>query len=227
MLPPLLTIDFKMTSRALESVARQIPYAAKIALNDLAFQVQRAENQAMTTVFVHPRPFTARSVQVNKADVSGLTAEVFVRPEVAKYLLPYEIGGTHVLPGKALLNPKGITLDQYGQLPYLTMTRLKGRQDIFVGGIDTQRGGRISGVWQRLTMTRTGKMKVGKNRKKSVAGARLHHPVLGALRLLIRFGNALPVNKDLEFNTRGVALVMANAATAFGDAIRRAMMSAR
>lgn len=217
----MISIDISQTNKALSAAVQQIPYAASLAINDLAFQVQRAENAAMKTVFAHPRPFTARSVLVNRSTKGSLIATVFVRPEVAKYLQPYETGGAHVLPGPALLKPVDITLDAYGQLPKATMARLSARKDIYIGPIQTK-SGIISGVWQRLSITRKGNAK-----RKRLTGGGIYHATLGALKLLIRFGSAVDVKQHLDFVSRGRALVFAGAAGAFAKALTKALASAR
>ena len=124
---------------------RQIPYASALAVNDLAFQVREAEIATIPSVLRNPRPFTRKSVQVDKASKGNLTAKVFIRPEVAKYLAPYEFGGKHVLPSRALLNPKSIRLDQYGQLGRTAIARLVAKPNVFKGQVHGVRG-----FWQRL-----------------------------------------------------------------------------
>jgi hypothetical protein len=128
--------DTKDCVAMLNSLARnQVPYAMSVMVTDIAFQVQRAEIDNIQKTFKHPRPYTTRSVRVIQATVKTLTAIVYVIPEVAKYLLPYETGGLHVLPGPALLNPKGVSLDQYGQITQRMRKALKQRPDIFVATI--------------------------------------------------------------------------------------------
>jgi hypothetical protein len=220
---PALTvkIDTEAAEKALAAYAKQIPFATATALNDLAFQAQRAENAAMSTVFKHPRPFTARSVQVNRATKTDLGATVFVRPEVAKYLLPYENGGVHVLPGTANLIPVDIRLDQYGQLPRTTMALLRARQDIYIGSIQT-RSGSVAGVWQRVAISRAGNV-----RRRRLGGGTVYDVNQGALKLLIRFGNAVAVTQQLNFHKRGIALIASNAMAAFAKAIEKARATAR
>lgn len=141
-----VTADVKAVSARLDALARtQIPFAASLALNDVAFQVQKAEQAAIATIFKNPRPFTKRSVLVSKASKSSLTATVYVREEVAKYLAPYEFGGTHQLPSNTLLNPKNIRLDQYGQLTKGTTARLNANPKDFYGSVHGVRG-----YWQRM-----------------------------------------------------------------------------
>jgi hypothetical protein len=217
-----VTADVKSITARLNDLARkQMPFALAGAVNDVAFQVQRAEKAAIQATFAHPRPFTANSVQVDKATKGYPVATVKVRPEVAKYLQPYETGGVHVLPGTALLDPVDIKLDQYGQLPQNTMANLRARQDIFIGRVMTKNGV-INGVWQRLAISRKGNV-----RRKRLRGGRVFDATQGALKLLIRFGNAVPVTKHLGFHDRAVAIVKAVFVDAFASALGKAIGSAR
>lgn len=219
-----ITVSTKAASDLLRAVARQVPFAAAAAANDLARQVREAERLAMPQVFKHPRPFTANSVFTARATKASPIATVFIRPEVAKYLKPYETGGLHVLPGQGqvLLNPKDIGLDQYGQLPRQAAARLKGRQDVFVGAVKTKDGKTIRGFWQRLDVTRNGKVR----RKRRGTGT-IYSPEHGALKLLLRFGDALPVRKHLDFKLRAAKVVAVNAGPAFARALARSLSTAR
>jgi len=222
-MPAAITMDAAAAKRLISTATRQMPFAASLAINDLAFQVQRAENTGITETFKKPRPFTARSVAVAKATKTALSAgaTIYIRPEVAKYLAPYEFGGLHELPGKALLKPVDIRLDQYGQLPQATMARLKDRKDIYIGPITTK-AGIISGVWQRVAVTRS-----GRSRRKRVRGSGVYNATQGALKLLIRFGSAIEVKKRLGFRQRATTLVIHNAAEAFRTALGKALAGAR
>ena len=214
--------DVRRCAGMLQTAAeRQLPFVLAVTVNNLAFEAQRAEGLHMQQVFKHPRPFTARSTLVDQATKSNPTATIFVRPEVAKYLAPYEFGGLHVLPGPVLLNPRAIPLDAYGQLPYRTMARLRGRKDIFIGRIKTKHG-EISGVWQRLSVNRAGNA-----RRVRLAGGGVYDPQHGALKLLIRFGRAVPVTQHLNFVATATSLIKARFRPAFQAAIDRALASSR
>lgn len=216
-----IKIDASKCLKALNDLAKkQIPFATATALNDLAFQVQRGEQALIQSTFKHPKPFTVKSVQVDRATKTNQTALVKVRPEAAKYLTPYAEGGVHALPGRALLNPKDIKLDQYGQLPRRTMAMLRARADIYIGVIFT-RTGPVNGVWQRVQLTRSGGI-----RRKAEQGTAYHH-TLGRVKLLIRFGDALPVNKHLDFQGHAQALVRAGMTEAFAKAMDKAMSTQR
>jgi hypothetical protein len=197
--------DVKACTASLNDIARkQIPFATSTALNDVAFQVQRAETANIAQVFKSPRPFTAKSTQVDKATRSKPWMVVIrIRDEVAKYLMPYEVGGVHVLPGPELLAPKAINLDAYGQLRKGTPKRLAARARVFVGTVHG-----VTGFWLRPPKPAKGQAR-------------------GPLKLLIRFGNALPVKQHLNFHTRGLAVVKATFAAAFKKAMANAIATAK
>lgn len=202
-------------------VRDQIPFATSSAINALAKQVQAGEIENLRTTFRNPSPFTLRSVRMTPARKSSPEASVFVMDKAEQYLEPYEFGGVHQLPGPALFNPKDIDLNAYGQLPRGIMARLRGRKDIFIGTIQTSKGA-VNGVWQRLDVSRTG----GQRRRRAGRGG-LHDKHLGALKLLIRFGDALPVTQHLDFMKRGQQIVDRNFTKEFGRALARAIATSR
>jgi hypothetical protein len=208
---PLISIqaDVRSVTRTLDDAAkRQVPFAAARALTALAFAVQRAERAATTQVFEHPRPFTQRSVLVDKATKVAPAATVYVRPEAAEYLAPYEFGGVHHLPGlgRVLLNPKSLKLDPYGQIRGKPRS-IGDRRNVFVGTVKTK-AGPVWGFWQRLKV------------KAKAAGQ-------PRLKLLVRGGEALAVHKRLGFEDRARAVVQAQARAVFDIELAKAIASAR
>ncbi|UPG89282.1 hypothetical protein L2Y96_18050 [Luteibacter aegosomaticola] len=198
--------NLKQVSKQLSALAyKQLDFAASQAINDLAKQVAAAEKENIKATFEKPKPFTINAVGVKGSNKRNLTAVVFVRPVAAKYLAPYEEGGAHKLPGRALLNPKNIRLDQYGQLTRATLARLKARSDVFIGPVNTKNGA-VNGVWQRV-----------RARRGQPAG----------LKLLIRFGDALPVKKRLGYGDRARDVIDAGWKPAFDRAMARALATAR
>ncbi|MCQ8240534.1 hypothetical protein [Rhizosaccharibacter radicis] len=140
-----IRIDTTGARNQLASLKKQIPFAEAVAVNDLAFQAQRAENDAMKSVFHHPRPFTQKATAVRKAAKGSPTATVFLKQAQARYLQPFEDGGLHATPGKALLVPVDAATDQYGQLPKDAIKRYAGRKDVFVGTVHG-----VMAFWLRL-----------------------------------------------------------------------------
>lgn len=201
---------------------QQLPFATAVALTSLAKLVQKAEVQNLADKLKNPSPFTLKSVKATAARKNNPVSTVFVMDKAAEYLDPYESGGAHKLPGKALFNPKNIPLNQYGQLRKGALAALKGRSDIFIGKVKTKKG-MVNGVWQRqaakalVTNRRTGKSRL------STRGVN----TTGGLKLLIRFGDALPVNKHLGYQARATAVVNANFNSEMGKALAMAMASSR
>lgn len=214
-----LRSNIKEISKQLTADAfKQRNFATAIALTALAKEVQADEKQNIGHTFKKPKAFTQNAVGMRGARKDNLTAVVFVRPIAARYLQPYEDGGDHVLPGKALLNPKDIKLNANGQLPRGILARLKARPDIFIGEVKTK-GGPVNGVWQRIPAAKKGAQT--KRRMAASINTAAH------LKLLIRFGDALPVNKRLNYRSRAAAIVSRRFESAFSEAMAKALASAR
>lgn len=182
-------------------IRRQLPFATAQGVNRTTQRVADAESENIVATLKNPSPFTRKAVGVRRAKKGSPTAVVYMKDITASYLQPYETGGVHKLPGTALLNPKDIGLNQYGQLPRGIMAKLRGRKDIYIGVIKTAKGS-INGVWQRLDVSRNGGV-----RRKRVARGGVFDQKLGALKLLIRFGDALPVKKRLNWGRRAKQIV--------------------
>lgn len=217
-----IKVDVKAAQKQLSDMAKQIPFAASVALNDLAFQVMRKENSAMSDIFKDPRPFTQRATQVEKkASKSDLTAVVSIRPAQDKYLSPYETGGDHWVGAKGgdgdLLVPVDGKTDAYGQIPRGLIKRLVARPDVFVG---TVRG--IRGIWQRPP---TGNQRSGQRGTKGKLG------IVGGkragLKLLYVFKSNRPVRKRLGFDQVAIELVREQGTKALEAAVDKAIRSAR
>jgi len=210
--------DVKELSKKLTALAhKQLGFATALALTEIAKEVQAEEIANITATFKKPRLFTRRSVGMRGATKSTLTAIVFVKPIAAKYLAPYEDGGIHVLPSKKLLNPKDIKLDSFGQLPRNILEKLRSRPDIFIGPVKAK-SGTINGVWQRIPPKVVQKARRGR----SAAAAQPGH-----LKLLIRFGEALAVNKRLNYRARANAIINSKFKSAFDKAMSKALATAR
>lgn len=201
---------------------QQLPFATATALTSLAKLVKDEEVKNMAATFKNPSPFTLRSVRSTAARKDNPTATVFVMDKAAEYLDPYEVVGVHKINSKALLNPKDIALNQYGQLRRGTLAALKARSDIFIGPVKTKRGV-VNGVWQReaatavITNKKTGKARIS---KRGVNQS-------GKLKLLVRFGDALPVTQRLNYQARAKQVINANFNREMGRAIARAIATAR
>jgi len=207
--------------------ARQLPFALAQGINATAARVQAAETDNIKATFENPTPFTQKSVGLSKARKAAPVATIYIKKIAAAYLQPYEDGGVHKLNSRALLNPKDIRLNSYGQLPRATMGRLKARPDVFIGAIRTRGGQSVNGVWQRVAPKRArGGAKTAPRRAMTKAQLAKESPA-GRLKLLIRFGDALPVRKQLNFGATARDIVDRYFPGDFQAALAEALRTAR
>ncbi|WP_086110893.1 hypothetical protein, partial [Xenorhabdus vietnamensis] len=194
-------------SSQLAKIRKQIPFATAQALTKVARQIEQAQKTAIERRLESPTPFTVKSVRSQGARKNDLTAKVFVLPTAASYLEPFEVGGVHKLNGAALLNPKNVKLNKYGNLPRNKLNQLKGKEDTFIGELSTRYGDNVNGVWQRKKAK-----KVKKNRKRlkrSPNGTRRERQKQRPPKLLIRFGDALTVKPVLGYQERAQQMAQA------------------
>lgn len=229
-----MTLDISVRSnlrdvqRSLTDLERkQLPFATAKALTSVGKLVQAAEQKGMRAVLDRPTPFTVNSVGVKAARKNDLTAVVYVRDIAASYLEPFEFGGKHKLIGKGRtwLNPKnGVALNQYGNLSRNKLNQLKGRPDVFIGKVKTKSGEVIDGVWQRPYIRDNQKLR-GSSRKHGLVNAKTN--TTGRLKLLLRFGDAMPVRQHLGYRSRAKTVVAASIEAEWSRALAQAMRSAR
>src|SRR5476649_1919654 len=210
----------KELSAQLQSLKKQISFAAAQALTSVARQIANAEKTAFQRKLENPTPFTVNSVGSAGARRDNLSAKVFVRDIAAGYLEPFEFGGAHKLNGQALLNPKDIKLNKYGNLPRNKLSQLKAKSNTFIGEIDG-----VNGVWQRKAAKKGKKGK--KRQKRSANGTRRARETNPMPKLLIRFGDALPVKPTLGYMDRAEMMATALMPVALSAAIDQALKSAK
>lgn len=212
--------NIRELSGHLQKLQKQIPFATAQALTSVARKIQAAEKTALSRKLENPTPFTVNAVGSSGARRDNLVAKVFVRDIAAGYLAPFEFGGDHKLNGQALLNPKNIKLNKYGNLTRNKLSQLKAKPDVFIGEIDG-----VNGVWQRRKATK-GK-KNAKRRKRSLNGTRQPRQQQRAPKLLIRFGDALPVQPVLGYMDRAQTMAANLMQTELSRAMAAALASAR
>lgn len=191
-----MTISIKSNldefTKGLEDFARdQVPFAASLTLNKLAKMIAAGEVEGIVETFPTATPFTKKAEGVIPSTKNRLEAVVFMKDIQAHYLEPYEFGGKQVAAKpseKAILTPKNIPLNQYGNIPFGKVKSLKGRADVFSGTITLKSGLRIGGVFQRL--------------KAKGSGQRL--------KILVRFTDPLVVHQHLDYFKRATKIVERN-----------------
>lgn len=207
-------------SNQLRTLRKQIPFAIAQAMTYVVRKIEGAQKVAMQRNLDNPTPFTVKSVRRKGARKTDLTAKVFVMNTAAAYLEPFETGGVHKLNGSALLNPKDIKLNKYGNLPRNKLSSLKSKENTFIGDI-----GGINGVWQRK---KAKKGKKGRKRlQRSPNGTRRNRKKQPMPKLLIRFGDALPVEPVLGYQDRAMKMTQALLPQEINRAIAEAIRTAK
>ncbi|QLB46792.1 hypothetical protein [Morganella morganii] len=207
-------------SNQLRTLRKQIPFATAQAMTAVVRKIEDAQKVAMQRNLDNPTPFTVKSVKSRGARKNDLKAKVFVMNTAAAYLEPFETGGVHKLNGSALLNPKDIKLNKYGNLPRNKLSSLKSKENTFIGDI-----GGVNGVWQRK---KAKKGKKGRKRlQRSSNGTRRDRKKQPMPKLLIRFGDALPVEPVLGYQDRAMKMTQALLPQEINRAIAEAIRTAR
>ncbi|MEY0558049.1 hypothetical protein AB7334_18100 [Providencia rettgeri] len=204
----------------LRTIRKQIPFATAQALTSTVRKIENAQKVALQRNLESPTPFTVKSIKSRGARKSDLRAKVFVMNIAAEYLTPFEEGGVHKLNGSALLNPKNIKLNKYGNLPRNKLSSLKAKDNTFIGDV-----GGANGVWQRK------KVKKGKKGRKRIQrspnGTRKYRKKQPMPKMLIQFGDALPVKPVLGYQDRAMKMAQALLPQEIKRAIAEAMRTAR
>jgi hypothetical protein len=216
--------NIKEVQKSLDAFAyQQLPFATSNALTALAKEVKDdGFVKALTDTLDRPTPFTLNSAGVKPAKKNKQYAEVFVKDIAAGYLKPYEFGGERKLNSQAVLYPKGVPLNQYGNIPRSKVKSLKGRKDIYVGKIKTKSGDVINGVWQRPVSAARMVTKKGMPRNLPKTAN-----TTGKLKLLIKFGDPQEVKQDLNYRERAQRIVNTRFNAVFGAALAKAMATTK
>ena len=231
-----LSVDLGPVHKALKALGTtQIPFASALALTKLAQGVAEAERAQTKETFAHPTPFTQNAFRVTAATKGNPVAWVAAKDIAAQYLAPYVFGGDRSYGNKkAMLVPKQIAVNQYGNLPRGKLKQLQGKPGIFIGPVKTKAGVVINGVWQRPVIGIRADGTRG-TKSKTIGGTRLANGKTvggtvvsdGKLKLLVRFEDTTPTNKHFPFFERARAYATRNAQSEFKVALKQAMASRR
>ncbi|HBM2964887.1 TPA: hypothetical protein ACTW38_004321 [Klebsiella michiganensis] len=208
----------KDLSRQLKTLQKQIPFATAQAMTAVVRQIAAAQKVALGRKLESPTPFTVNAVGSSGARKNALRAKVYVRDIAAGYLEPFEFGGDHKLNSSALLNPKNIKLNKYGNMPRNKLSQLKAKPNVFVGEVNG-----VNAVWQRRKPKKSKK----KRAKRSANGTRRPKQKQRSPKLLVRFGDALPVTPVLGYMGRSRTMAEALMPGALSRAIAEAIRTAK
>ncbi|HGF5589030.1 hypothetical protein ACIAGK_26015 [Klebsiella quasipneumoniae subsp. similipneumoniae] len=213
----------KDLSRQLQTLQKQIPFAIARAMTSTVRQIEQAEKTAIQRK-LNATPFTVNSVKSKGATKNNLVAKVFVQDKIAEYLEPFETGGMHKLQHKAKLVPHAIKLNKYGNIPRNKLEQLKAKPDVFIGRAKIKGGGDgIDGVWQRKKPRNKRKTR----RARSPNGTRQPRLKTRPPKLLIGFGDALPVQAELGYISRAEMMAKNILPKELNKAIAEALRTAK
>lgn len=143
--------DSRPLTRSLDDLAqRQVPFATARALTAMADAAAVANRRALPSIFDRPTPFTRAGIAVQPAKKNHLVARVFVKERQAEYLALEETGGVRRPErsrqggsgtGQALVVPRAVRRNAFGNIPFRGLAALKRRKDVFVGKTPSGTGG--------------------------------------------------------------------------------------
>lgn len=211
--------DYQRLGHRLDNFERrQLPFAAARALTATAKAAQEAVEKALHEAFDRPTPFTQKAIATKSATKANLSAEVFAKPIQVKYLGLQERGGTRRPKKRALVNPAGVKLNQYGNIPAKTLARLKKRKDVFIGTVNG-----VGGLWQRPAR---GKRRDGTYETKGNTQGKANGSRTG-LTLLMRFAGPMPVKPHPFFMPAIAEVAKRDFPRRLRDALAEALRTAR
>lgn len=172
---------------------KDVRFGLAKSLTRVAKEVQKAQIEEIPKLLDRPKPFTMNAIRVRAANKRNLTATVFMMDKTAWYLEPYEFGGKTKLNkgAKSQVLPVKQKLDQYGNIPRMTIGRLSKRKDIFIGEIKTKNG-TIKGVFQKPTT---------KGRKSKLSNT------TGKLKILMRFVDPHQATQEINYMARAKSVI--------------------
>lgn len=130
-----------------DAARRQLPFAASLAINEMAEEIRKAETDRLDETLDRPTAFTKKAWAVRRSTRSNLSARVYAKPAQAAYLGRLEEGGTLRPKGRALVMPQAIRVNRHGNIARGAVKRVAAKPATFSG--TPKGGGRGAGIWER------------------------------------------------------------------------------
>lgn len=120
----------KFFDKAFTKIEKQIEFAAVLAANAIAKDVEIGVGRQLKSDIDRPTPFTSKAFKINRANKKTLSSSVEIKPIQAKYL-KYQIeGGTR--SGETVLIPRKSVANKYGNMPRNKLSKLKQQGKTYV-----------------------------------------------------------------------------------------------
>ncbi|WP_299076443.1 hypothetical protein [uncultured Paraglaciecola sp.] len=142
-----VTGDIKKATRLLGAMKKQIPFAASVAMNDTATDIQKVEKSAMHRELDNPRPATVKGIRVSRSNKRSLSASVFILPAINQFIRYQVVGGVRPPRSRTEAVPFNMRLNKYGNIPGRRqgkLAKILAKPDTFSGTIKG-----VAGIWQR------------------------------------------------------------------------------
>ena len=120
----------KFFDKAFSKIEKQVEYAAVLAANAIAKDVEKGIGRQLKTDIDRPTPFTTKAFKINRANKKTLSSSVEIKPIQAAYL-KYQIKGGR-RSGKNMLIPKKGAQNKYGNLPRNKLKNLKAQGKSYI-----------------------------------------------------------------------------------------------
>ena len=127
--------------RSFGAMAKQVNFAAAVALTRTAQDVQRAVPAALDKSLDRPTDFTKRGTYIRAAKRDRLEAEIKFKPVQSGYMKYMVSGGTRRPNNVALRLPTGINTDAHGNIPKGAIKTLLAvaRKELKLGKVKSRR----------------------------------------------------------------------------------------
>lgn len=199
-----INTNLKQLAQQYGKFGKDVRFGLAKSLTRVAKEVQKAQIEEIPKQLDRPKPFTMNAIRVRAANKKNLTATVFMMDKTAWYLEPYEFGGKTKLNkgAKSQVLPVTQKLDQYGNIPRMTIGRLSKRKDIFIGEIKTKNG-TVKGVFQRPHHR-------GKGQKRGSSKITKLSNTTGKLKILMRFVDPHQAKQEINYMARAKSVIEDN-----------------
>ena len=138
--------NIKEVTKQLSRVQKkQIPFAAMLTLNDVAFMARKELRKQAEKKFENPIPFTLNGFQVVRSKLTQLTSIVFIESKRYEYMKFEVFGGTRMPKARAIVVPTSkMEVNKYGNMTKNKIKTLLGKDNVFSKTINGK-----PGIWQQ------------------------------------------------------------------------------
>jgi len=129
---------------------QQAPYAASLAINDICDEIKGGWYKETVGKLDRPTPFTRNAFGVQYSRKTNLVGVVFTKDIQEKYLIFSEEGGSRTPKSVANVIPRGVRVNEFGNMPNKAVSRMLNDRSRYFSGIPKGWEGATPGVWRRM-----------------------------------------------------------------------------